>query len=166
MCSFFFIENKNSTHFCEILIQHLYEVLQEHDQLREDEKCWVLNEARNPKSLQYGGTFHNVLSRKIDDIIIPIFSKIIASIDHNCNLNLIDPFIKDSSLSQFWLQMFGNSDIMQFNYTDIVTPRDQVADFSGRMVGNDFECQFPFSWLVYEAIESQWDNAKSYAGNE
>lgn len=152
------------TEFCEVLVQHIHKVLQEHDQIREDQKDWVSNEAMNQKSLQQGGTFHNVLSRKIDEVIVPIFSEIIATIDQNHNLALIDPSNEDSPLSQFWLNIFRDSNIMQFNYTDMVTPRRQVPGWGGRKTGKDFRCELPFSWLVYEAIESQWDNAKSSAG--
>ncbi len=152
--------------FCDVLIRHIYKVLQEHDEVREDKKDWVMNEAKNPKSLQHGGTFRNVLSRKIDDVIIPIFSEIIASIDQNFNLDLIYRKGEDLPFSQFWLCMFRNSSIMQFNYTDMVTPREQVPGLGGRKTREDFKCEFPFSWLVYEAVESQWDNAKCSAGEK
>lgn len=118
----------------------------------------------NAKSLQHGGTFRNVLSRKVDTVVIPIFSQIIASIDQNYNLSLIDPSNESSPISQFWLDMFRDSSIMQFNYRDMVTPKQQVSGLGGRKTGEAFRCQFPFSWLMYETVESQWDNAKSCAG--
>ena len=139
-------------------------MLQEHDQLREDQKEWVINEAKNPKSLQHGGTFRNVLSRKVDEIVIPIFSKIISSIDRNFNLDLIDSKEYSSPLSQFWLIVFCDSSIMQFKYVDMVTPQDNVPGLSARKAGEDYTCELPFSWLIYEAVESQWDNAKTSAG--
>lgn len=139
-------------------------MLQEHDQVREDERDWVSNEAMSHKSLQYGGTFRNVLSRKIDAVIIPIFSQIIASIDQNYNLSLIDPGDENSPRSQFWLNMFSDCSIMQFNYTDLVIPKEHLLGMGGRKAKEDFRSEFPFSWLVFEMVESQWDNAKSYAG--
>lgn len=144
-----------------MLVQHIHKVLQEHDQIREDEKDWVLHEAMSPKSLRYGGTFRNVLSRKIDEVIIPIFSQIVASIDQNYNLSLVNPSNESSPQSQFWLNMFSDPNIMQFNYTDLVIPKEQLPGLGGRKTRKDFKSQFPFSWLVFEAVESQWDNAKS-----
>ena len=147
-----------------ILIQHIFEILQERDSVRVDEKEWVVKEAMNQKSLQHGGTFRNVLSRKVDEVVIPVFSEILSRIDQNYNLNLINPKNENIPLSQFWLQMFRDSQIMKFSYVDMVTPREQVPGLGGRKSGEDFVCQFPFSWLVYEAINSQWDNAKSTIG--
>ena len=150
------------TQFCKALVKHIHIVLQEHDQLREDEKDWVSNEAMNQMSLRYGGTFRNVLSRKIDNVIVPIFSQIIASIDHNYNLSLIDPENENSHQSQFWLKMFSNFRIMQFNYIDMVT--ENVPELRRRKTSEDFQSKFPFSWLVFKAFENQWGNVKGTAG--
>lgn len=134
-------------------------MLQQRDDVREDEKQWVIKEAMNPKSLHHGGTFRNVLSRKVDDVVIPIFSEILASVDRNYNLNLIDPKKGNPSLSQFWLKMFIDSQIMPFNYLDMVTPREQVPGLGGRKSGEDFVCELPFSWIIFETVNSHWDNA-------
>ena len=120
----------------------------------------------DPKSLQHGGTFRNALSRKFDEVITPIFSEIIASIDRNYNLDLIDPNSTSSSLAQFWLSMFRECGAIQFNYADMATPRGEVPGLGGRNAGGDYKCELPFSWLVHEAVESQWDNAVSSAGKE
>ena len=159
-----FIAVLESTQFCKALVRHIHIVLQEHDQLRQDEKDWVSNEAMSQKSLRHGGTFRNVISRRIDEVIVPIFSQIIASIDQNYNLNLIDPGDEKSHQSQFWLSMFDDSSIMQFNYIDMVTPKEHVPGLGGRKTREDFQSQFPFSWLVFEVFENQWDNTKSSAG--
>lgn len=146
------------TQFHGVLVQHIHEVLKVRDQVRVDDKEWVINEAMNAKSLQHGGTFRNALSRKVDEVIIPIFSEIIASIDKNFNLDLIDPKNESSPLSQFWLKMFRDFRIMQFNYKHLINPRKQIPGIE------DFKCELPFSWLIYEALDSQWDIAKSSAG--
>ena len=129
-----------------------------------DEKDWVIKEAMDAKSLQHGGTFRNVLSRKVDKVVIPIFSEIIGSIDQNYNLNLIEAKNEESPLSQFWLSMFSESRIMQFDYESMSTPRLQVPGVGARMSGEDFMCQLPFSWIIYESVDSQLDNARSLAG--
>ena len=140
------------------------EVLEERDIIRED-KEWVVKEAMNRRSLQHGGTFRNALSRKVDDVIIPIFSEIIASIDQNYNLDLIDPKNGDPLLSQFWLSMFREGDVMQFSYADMITPREQVPGVGGRKAQEDYKCHLPFSWLIHKAVDSQWENAKTSSGN-
>jgi hypothetical protein len=158
------INDVDTIQFHWILIEHIFQVLQQRDDVRVDEKQWVVREAMNPKSLQHGGTFRNALSRKVDEVVIPIFSEIISAIDRNYNLNLIDPKKENTPLAQFWLQIFRDAKLMQFNYTDIVTPRDQVPGVGGRKSGEDFVSTLPFSWLIHEAVNSQWDNARSAAG--
>lgn len=145
-----------------LLVQHIYHLLQQRDEDRIDEKEWVVNEAMNSKNLQHGGTFSNALSRKVDKVIIPIFGEIIASVDHNYNLDLIDP--KNEDLTRFWLCMFGNPRIMQFSYDDMVRPREQIPGVGARKAGKDFKSQLPFSWLIFETVRNQWDNAMSTAG--
>ncbi len=143
-----------------MLINHISKVLQEQDKDGKGEKKWVIKEAMNPKSLQHGGTFQNALSRKVDQVIIPIFSEIIACIDQNYNLDLIDPKSDNPSLAQFWLSMFRKYSVMQFNYADMSIPREQVPGIGGRKSGEDYKCELPFSWVIYEAVNSQWDSAK------
>ena len=161
-CVVFFTLDPDSLKFCEVLVRHINKVLQEHDHVREDRKDWIIEEAKSRKSLQYGGTFRNVLSRKVDEVVVPIFSQIIATIDQNYNLRLIAND-EDSPISQLWLAIFNDPNIMKFNYVDMVTPKEQVPGLGGRKTYDDFESEFPFSWLVYETVESQWDNAKSSA---
>lgn len=127
---------------------------------------WVLNEALNARKLQNGGTFRKVLARKIDEVVVPIFSEIIACVDCNYNLDLINPRSENMPICQFWLNMFGQPKIMQFNYIEMVTPREKVPGVGGRRSAKDFKCQLPFSWIIKAAIDAQWDNAKSSAGTD
>ena len=152
------------TEFHGVLINHISKVLQERDQVWDEGEEWIVKEAMNPRSLQHGGTFRNALSRKIDEVIIPIFSEIIGSVDQNYNLDLIDPKSGNAPLFQFWLSMFRENGIMQFNYSDMITPREQVPGVGGRKTGKDYKCELPFSWIIHEAVCNQWDNATSSAG--
>lgn len=152
------------TTFHGILVNRMFEILEERDHLYEDEKVWVINEAMNAKKLQHGGTFRNVLSRKIDEVVIPILAKIIATLDHNCNLDWIDPKKHELSISQFWLSIFNERQLMQFSYAEIATPKERVPEVEGRKVKETFRCKLPFSWLIFETINSHWDSAKSSVG--
>ena len=140
---------------------HVYQLLQE----REVDKPanWVLGEALNSSNLEVGGTFRNVLSRKIDEVVIPIFAKIIASIDRNYNLDLINPKAGDAPLTQFWLAMFRDPKIQQLRYSE-AAQGGKLAGLGGRMLYRDFKCQLPFFWLIKDAVDSQWDSAKNKAG--
>ena len=143
---------------------HIHQLLEERDRVREDEKDWVLREALSAKKLQSGGTFRNVIARKLDEVIIPIFAEIIALIDRNYNLDLASPKSNSTPLTQFWLAMFRDPKVMHFSYTEM-SVREQIPGIGGRMAEEEFRCQLPFSWLVQEAFEAQWDSAKSTSGN-
>ena len=147
-------------------MRHIHRLLNERDQIIGNERNWVLNQALNTRKLQNGGTFQNVLTRKLDEVLVPIFSEIIALVDRNYNLDRLDPQIENSPLSQFWLAMFKNSAIVQLHYEDMATRgrhREQVPGAGGRMAEEDFKCQLPFSWLVKEAVDALWHSAKSTA---
>ena len=142
---------------------HIYQLLQEREFNRPDLTDWVLGEALNASNLEVGGTFRNVLARKIDEVIIPIFAKIIASIDRNYNLDLINPKAGDSPLAQFWLAMFSNPKVQQLRYSEMAQG-GKVLGLGRRRLDQDFKCKLPFFWLIKDAVDSQWDNAKNQAG--
>ena len=141
---------------------HIYRLLQEREFDRPDLADWVLGEALNASNLEVGGTFRNVLARKIDEVVIPIFAKVIASIDRNYNLDLINPKDEDSPLAQFWLAMFSDQKVQQLRYSEMAQGGKVVGLGSG--LDRDFKCKLPFFWLIKDAVDSQWDNAKSQAG--
>ncbi len=148
--------------FHAILINHIRRLLEEREAIRADEIDWVLTEALNPKKLQNGGTFRNILARKLDDVIVPIFAAITALIDHNYNLNWIRREEENTAAAQFWLDMFRDPQIMGFRYEEIAVP-GHILGVERRMLKDDFECQLPFSWLIREAFEAQWETARSTA---
>ena len=145
-------------------MRRIHKLLKERDQVRQDERNWILNEALSARKLQNGGTFQNVLARKLDEVLVPILSEIIALLDRNYNLNHLNTKEKTSAVYQFWLAMFRNQ---QLWYEDMVSQgkhRELVPGVGGRMAEEDFKCQLPFSWLVKETIDSQWHSAKSTSG--
>ena len=150
-----------------IIVMHIYRLLKEREEDRLDLSNWVLDEALSSSSLEVGGTFRNVLVRKIDEVVIPIFAKIIASIDHHYNMDLINPkdkkSLKESPLSQFWLAMFRDPKVQQLKYSELVQGV-KVTGLGGRRTEQDFNCKLPFFWLIKDAVDSQWDNAKHNAG--
>ncbi len=114
-----------------------------------DEREWVLNEAMSGRKLQNGGTFRNVLARRIDEVITPYFAELIAHTDQHCNLDLLDSDNLESTISRLWLTIF------QFT--------GERIDFSSLAEGKttiktDFQCQFPFSWFVRDMVDAQRAN--------
>lgn len=72
------------------LVKQIKLLLKEREEIYNDTE-WVLTEALNGRNLQSGGTFQNVLSRRLDEVVTPIFSALIAFVDQYSNLNLIGP---------------------------------------------------------------------------
>ena len=158
-----FIFSLDCSSFHGILVMHIFRLLREREADRLDLTDWILHEALNASKLEVGGTFRNVLARKIDEVVITIFANIIPRIDRGYNLDLINPKVPCSTLSQFWLAMFKDPKIQQFRYSDMVE-KGSVPGLGQRKLGQDFKCKLPFFWLVKDAVDSQWDNAKCQAG--
>ena len=104
---------------------------------------------------------------------MPIFAEILGTIDKNYNLSLIHDAAPDQStlIAQLWLGIFANKQICTFSYNDVVLKNQQHHNYRIRVPGigallasPDYKCKFPFSWLVKEIIDSQWDNATALVG--
>ncbi|XP_019853235.1 PREDICTED: E3 ubiquitin-protein ligase RNF213-like [Amphimedon queenslandica] len=148
------------------LVKHLRSLLQEREEKRPD-ICseWVLNEALSGKKLQSGGTFQNVLSRKLDEVITPIFAAVLLFVDQYSNLNLLEH--SNEYLKTLWHAIFSNEEVIRFsfqNYTLGLGISYQVAvPGMGQTLAaeSEFDCEFPFFWLIKEAIESKWETVRS-----
>ena len=168
-------------------------MLKERDTVYQD-KEWVLKEALSGRKLQIGGTFQNVLERRLDEVIVPIFAAILSFTDHYSNLDLIKPRYINmninilfyyhncshprqeqlSPLQQLWLQIFSDDKLCQFSYQSFSIGKGiEYHDFQsavhkvgtpGVAVMEQLSCQFPFFWLVKEAIDSKLESAKHTAG--
>ena len=158
MCVIFSVSSTELNSFYAILVSHIHRMLREREENFPDTD-WVLDEAMDIHNLQTGGTFKNVLTRKLDKVVVPCFSEIIAFLDRNCNLNLLQPVCPITPLSQFWLKIFSSQRAVQaLSFADMVGIQ-KVA-----MKDEEFVCEFPFSWLVKELMDSQWDTAQNTGG--
>ena len=138
-------------------MKHIRSVLLQKEDVEQDEE-WVLDEAMNGKKLQSGGTFRNVLSRKLDEVITPIFAEVLQFVDHYCNLDLV----RKSSpphVRQLWLSAFGCQELCHFSYEEMRVGGQRKS------LANEFCCQFPFFWLVRDVVDSHWDNTVSITGS-
>ena len=170
------------------LVKHIRNVLRERENVQQD-KEWVLKEALSDRKLQIGGTFQNVLERRLDEVIVPIFAAILSFMDHYSNLDLMKPryycrttysmihvlcrqqLQDDNSLQQLWVQIFSNDKLCQFSYESFSMGKgieyqefQTVVKMHGIATKEEFSCQFPFFWLIKEAIDSKLESAKNIAG--
>lgn len=120
---------------------------------------WVLSEAMSIRKLHVGGTFKNVLIRKLDDVVIPIFAHVIALVDCNCNLSHLEELShKQSAVQEFWLRMFSDSEVLQLNY------KETVGQEKVPVMDENFRCQLPFSWLIKETLDNHLEFVKTTSG--
>ena len=148
-----------------ILIHRVAQVMRERDMILDPTKRWVIEEAMDLKKLHTGGTFGNVLARKVDEVIVPILTYIISIVDRNYNLDLISTNAGDaSSVSQLWLCIFRDEKALPFSYEQIATAKDRLPGAGSRKSEQDFKCQLPFSWIIRDITKALWKNAKSSSG--
>ena len=103
---------------------------------------------------------------------MPIFAEILGTVDKNYNLSLIHDALDQSSLiAKLWLGIFANKHICTFSYNDVVLKNQQQHNYRIRVPGigailasPDYRCKFPFSWVVKDTIDCQWDNAAALVG--
>ena len=141
-------------------MKHIHRILQQRDEMMQDTE-WVLGEAMSGKRLQSGGTFRNVLSHKLDEVIIPIFAEVLTFVGHYSNLELLR---RDSPahIHRIWLNVFRNQEFCKFSYAEMVTRSAGVGQRMSLAVA--FHCQFPFFWLLKEVVDSLCDKIISVTG--
>ena len=134
-------------------------MLKEREEVYKDSDDWIIQEAMNINHLQTGGTFKNVLARRLVEVIVPCFATIIAFLDQNRNLNLLQSVQPVSPLSKFWLNICVSQCAQdELRYADMVGAQKVV------MKDDNFACEFPFYWLVKDLMDGQWNSAQNTGG--
>ena len=72
-------------------------------------------------------------------------------------------------MKQLWLSIFSDEELVQFSYQSYAMGKGihelqpSTTGGGGRVLAaeEEFVCQFPFYWLIKEAIESKWETVKS-----
>ena len=70
-----------------------------------------------------------------------------------------------------WLSIFSDGEIVRFDYQNYTLGKGIAYDLApgaGQVLAVEtvFDCEFPFFWLIKEAIESKWDLIISSTGVE
>ena len=99
--------------------------------------------------LQEAGTFQNAVARKFDDIIIPIFAKVISIIDKYSNLKLLSK--NDTELKQLWLNLYNSDYVTQLIMSKLQSTPDDSFSINA-IYTKQFFCQFPFSWILNDIV--------------
>ncbi|KAL3881513.1 hypothetical protein ACJMK2_027945, partial [Sinanodonta woodiana] len=127
---------------------------------------WLSTEAAMPENISKAGTFRQTCIQYLESKISPILAGIIAHIDTNHNLDIIHSHITSGDWkARLWLQILNTLGAIQLQYSDLQSPTRQqelnevVVKTTG-CEGQMFTAVMPFSWLIYEQIDSIWRTAQ------
>jgi hypothetical protein len=147
----------------------VHRLLKEKDTLAPEEGTnWSTSEALESSGLQESGTYRKALWRRIQNAVVPILSELIAYMDRDGNLELLETGIP--WLTELWIKIFNDEELTQLNYESFFVTdddrqvRSHVPVTSSGRDAHFFQCRFPFSWLLKEKIDSMWTQAKGVAG--
>ena len=154
--------------FATVLSRRIHKLLEEKDE-RAGTKAsdWLRSEALSGTGIQENGTFRKALWQRVYSSVIPILSEVIALVDRDANLELV----KDEGtwLSRLWISLFQSQDMVKLQYESFLSlesgiVRERVPVMTSSRERQEFDLQFPFSWLIKERIDAMWKGACSIAG--
>ena len=154
--------------FATVLSRRIHKLLQEKDE-RAGMKAtdWLRSEALSGTGIQENGTFRKALWQRIYSSVIPILSEVIALVDRDSNLELVTG--EGTWFSRLWISLFQSQDIVELQYDSFLSLesgiiRERVPVMTSACERQNFDLQFPFSWLIKERIDAMWKEACSIAG--
>ena len=150
--------------FYAALVRHIHSVLREREEVIAESDEWVVSEATSRKRLQNGGPFRNILSRKFDEVVIPIFVEVLVRVDRYCNLDLVTQKRAPSHVRSLWLTVFTCYELCGFSYTEMSVHEKDGPAGKRKSIDYEFQCQFPFFWLIKETLDSHWDTVITATG--
>ncbi|PFX29705.1 E3 ubiquitin-protein ligase RNF213 [Stylophora pistillata] len=153
--------------FATLLSRRIHNLLQEKDE-RAGMKAteWLRTEALSGTGIQENGTFRKALWQRVYSSVIPILSEVIALVDRDSNLELVTG--EGTWLSRLWISLFQSQDVVELQYENFLSLesgviRERVPVMTSARERQDFELQFPFSWLIKKEIDAMWKGACSIA---
>ena len=111
--------------------------------------------------------YRKALWQRVYSAVIPILSEVIAYVDRDGNLELACNDL--NWISRFWLAVLQSVSVTVMHYDWFLSPKEKVIRERVQMTTSgyarhSFQCQFPFSWIVKERIDSIWRDASNISG--
>ena len=133
---------------------------------------WIRREAMSFTNIQAGGTFKRTLWLRIVNTVTPILAELIAIIDCNSNLDLLQRCFTNAGdwITELWLDIFCGSyfDQLNLHYDDLLSnpyneTRHRVTAQATGFRGHPFKAKFPFSHLVKRQVDEMLHDARNHA---
>ncbi|XP_065826355.1 E3 ubiquitin-protein ligase RNF213-like isoform X3 [Oscarella lobularis] len=139
----------------------------------ENAREWVKNEALSQNSIQAGGTFRHSLWLKIVNVVTPILAELIAFVDVDSNLLLLQETAHGVShwIGELWLKLFASFQLTPLRYEEFLSPTQQEPRHRVLVKGSGhhdhvFQANFPFSRLIKDEVDGMIEEARLLADRE
>ncbi|XP_065826351.1 E3 ubiquitin-protein ligase RNF213-like isoform X2 [Oscarella lobularis] len=139
----------------------------------ENAREWMKNEALSQNSIQAGGTFRHSLWLKIVNVVTPILAELIAFVDVDSNLLLLQETAHGVShwIGELWLKLFASSQLTPLRYEEFLSPTQQEPRHRVLVKGSGhhdhvFQANFPFSRLIKDEVDGMIEEARLLADRE
>ncbi|KAK7107714.1 hypothetical protein V1264_015588 [Littorina saxatilis] len=150
-------------------------ILREKEQTAYEAERWLSKEAARLDSVKKAGTFRRAWMQYMENKVVPALSGSIAYLDTNHNLDIIydaHNSTQDTAtpewVGQLWLGVLQG--VCQLNYKQLlsVSGKDELDEFTVRHTGAaalPFSACLPFSWLLWDLVDSAICGAKNVQGD-
>ncbi|KAL3881524.1 hypothetical protein ACJMK2_027956, partial [Sinanodonta woodiana] len=148
--------------FVQGLILHIAALLNEKEKKHSFKPDnWLSLEAAKAENINKAGTFRRSCIQHFESKIAPILAGIIAHIDTNHNMDILRDHISSGNwMARFWLQIINTHGAIQLQYHDLFLAEqkelNEVIVKTTGCEGQIFAAKMPFSWLIFEQIDSIW----------
>ncbi|KAK7494871.1 hypothetical protein BaRGS_00013998, partial [Batillaria attramentaria] len=151
-------------------------ILKEREEKLYQAERWLSKEAAKREAVNKAGTFRRAWQQCLENKVIPVLAGIIAYLDTNANLEILytgsggdmDDSATPAWVPRLWLGVLQN--VCQLTYRNMrsVSDKEELDEFSVHNTGAGavpFTCRLPFSWLVYEHVDSAITGARTTQGD-
>ncbi|XP_077981787.1 E3 ubiquitin-protein ligase rnf213-alpha-like [Glandiceps talaboti] len=152
-----------STSFPKVVTKRLCLLLKEKEKsLVNNGANWARNEVFSAGSLIAGGTLRRTLILKLCSEITPLFAELISYMNLHNGIQQLKKFKGEHScLYLLWLSLFEDDSMTRINLDSSIKHSLSVMGPGPSVHKNNIEWKFPFSWVIFEAINEVIDSAES-----
>ncbi|XP_077056473.1 E3 ubiquitin-protein ligase rnf213-beta isoform X2 [Siphateles boraxobius] len=154
--------------FQEVLLRRLVFALMRKEELVHNPEDWAYKVAKNHKALQEGGTLRHTLWRCLQGVLTPVLAQVLEVLDRDCNLYLLYGEGLSEGLSQFWLDIFEDQQLLDLTLLQNASTPEQEINVQCQLFVGEVErrCSAPFSWLIKAYCQSLWEESEFVRGTE
>ncbi|XP_026078195.1 E3 ubiquitin-protein ligase rnf213-beta isoform X1 [Carassius auratus] len=154
--------------FQKVLLRRLMFALMQKEEFIPNAEDWIYIVAKNREALQEGGTLRHTLWRNLQGVLTPVFARVLEVLDRDRNLYLLYGEGLSEGLTQFWLHIFEDKQLLDLTLPKKASDPDQEINVQCHLFIGEVEwpCAAPFSWLIKAYCQSLWEESEFVRGSE